>query len=221
MKLISLLLATLVAANSVKAEQTYDFPKTIDNKASYVFYSHGYIVEGDNPTPIHPRWGKYDFPAVKQKLADPSYHLIAAHRPANTDPFDYGRKLAKQVNELIDAGVPANNISLVGFSRGGFITAITSNYLKNKEVNFVILAACTSGLGKNSEIKIYGKLLSMYETSDSVGSCDQVVARSGNTVTSYQEVAISTGKEHGAFYRPVDEWLPPVKAWLKREQAEN
>ena len=214
---LSLLLA-FAFNNSVLAKQSYDFPGSIDKNASYVFYSHGYIVQGDNEKPVHPKWGVYDFPAVKSELSDSSYKLIAYHRPANTSPFEYSQKLAAQTNELLSNGVPAKNISLVGFSQGGFITAITSNILKNTELNFVILAACTSSLGRNKDIRIHGHLYSIYETSDAVGSCNEVVARSGDTVTSYKEISISTGKEHGAFYRPIEPWLTPVKAWLKRDK---
>lgn len=219
MKLLWFTLGILTFNSSVLANPKYAFPEVIDKNASYVFYSHGYIVEGENPTPIHERWGQYDFPAVKAQLADPDYHLIATHRPAKTHPFKYAEKLAAQVNKLIENGVPAQNISLVGFSRGGFITAITSNYLKNKNINFVILAACTSGLAKREEIAIYGHLFSVYETSDSVGSCSDVVARRVDTVSSFEEISISTGKEHGAFFKPRKEWLTPVKNWLKRHKS--
>lgn len=215
-KVICLLFATC-SLNSQAAAQTHEqFPKVIDSKSAYVFYTHGYIVEGNNAKPVHPRWGVYDFPAIKKQLADPSYQLIATHRPANADPFVYAKKLAKQVNSLIEQGVQPNQISLVGFSRGGFITALATSYLKNKELNIAILAACTSALGRNKEVVVYGNLLSIYETSDSVGSCNKVAERSGDNVKSYREIAISTGKEHGAFYRPIDEWLQPVRAWLQK-----
>jgi pimeloyl-ACP methyl ester carboxylesterase len=185
------------------------------------FYSHGFIVEGDDPKPVHNRWGVYDFPAIKEKLADTEYQLIATHRPAKTDPFEYAEKLAEQVSQLLTRGVPAKNIFLVGFSRGGFITALTSSYLKNSNINLVILAACTSGMAKRKDLTIYGNLFSIYETSDSVGSCDDVVQRSGETVSSYRELAISTGEEHGAFYRPISEWLVPVKNWIKLKIVNN
>jgi len=219
LKLLLLIIGMIIYSNSTVADSSSVLPKIIDKNTSYVFYSHGYIVEGDNPKPIHERWGTYDFPAIKKELLDSSYQLIATHRAANTNPFVYAKKLAEQVNNLIKKGVPAKKISLIGFSRGGFITAITSSYLKNKDVNFVILAACTSGLAQKKNVTIYGHLLSIYETSDSVGSCDDVVARSTDTVSSYHEISISTGKEHGAFYTPLNSWVLPIKTWLKRNKS--
>ena len=78
------------------------------------------------------------------------------------------------------------------------------------------MAACTSRLAKNEEVVIYGSLLSIYETSDGVGSCNNVVKRNPEAIKSYKEISISTGKEHGAFYTPDSTWLIPLKIWLKR-----
>lgn len=210
----------LFSSSSYGGEIFESFPDKINSSDKYVFYSHGLIVEGTDPTPIHGRWGQYNFPTIKKELADSSYHLIATHRSAKTHPFKYAEQLSKQVTKLLKNGVPANSISLVGFSRGGFITAIASSYLKHMDLNFVILAACTSGLAKRAEVAIYGYLFSVYEASDSVGSCDEVVARSVDTVSSYKEISISTGKEHGAFFTPRKEWIVPVKAWLKRKKPQ-
>ena len=193
----------------------------IDPQMSYVFYLHGYIVEGDDPTPKHSRWGVYDFPAIKTALMSSEYQLTAEHRPKNTDPFDYAQTLADKVNKLIENGVPANNISIIGFSRGGLITAITSSKLANKDINFAILAACTSGLGNNPDIMLHGHILSIYETTDSVGSCDEATSRNPETIASYKEISISTGKEHGAFYQPIAQWVLPVKRWLLKEKREK
>ncbi|WP_416306446.1 alpha/beta hydrolase [Neptunicella sp. SCSIO 80796] len=197
------------------AAQVQDaFPDKINPKHNYVFYSHGFIVEGENATPVHPRWGKYDFPAVKNQLSDDGYQLIAYHRPKDTDPREHAALLAKNVNQLIDAGVPPQHIALVGFSRGGFITIVASNQLKNSQVNFAILAGCGDSIINHPEFQFYGRILSIYETSDQIGSCDAVNQRSNNATT-YTELSISTGKEHGAFYLPREEWLVPLKQWLK------
>ncbi|WP_462159696.1 alpha/beta hydrolase [Pseudoalteromonas sp. GB56] len=206
----------------VHAGNTYsELPEVVDPTASYIFYSHGYIVEGDDSRPEHPRWGVYDFPAVVSAIAElgapkRNFTIIAEHRAKNTDSFAHAKKLESQVRQLISRGVLAKNITLIGFSRGGYITAITSSYLANKDIKVVILAACTSGLAKQPHIQLYGHVLSIYETSDSVGSCDEVVARNPDNIASYQEVAITTGKEHGAFYQPSEQWLMPLKIWLSR-----
>jgi hypothetical protein len=108
--------------------------------ASYVIYSHGLIVEGDDPKPISPKYGQYDFPAIKQAICD-----------------------------------------------GGDVVQAPG-------------------------LTLGGNLLSIYETSDELGPCTKLAARSH--LTSFKEVAISTGKKHGAFFQPLPEWVRPLPAWI-------
>ncbi|GAA5218508.1 alpha/beta hydrolase [Corallincola platygyrae] len=193
------------------------FPEQINENGKYVFYSHGFIVEGTNPTPVHDRWGVYDFPAIKAALADSDYHLIAYHRPKGTDPFAHAQRLANDVGRLLKSGVPANQITIMGFSRGAFITALTSHNLEQTPVNTILLAGCGRIISsKYADIKMNGAFLSVYETSDGAGSCDKLRNRSSR-ITSFDEWSISTGKEHGAFYRPIPEWVGPVKQWIKEK----
>jgi hypothetical protein len=191
------------------------FPVKVNASDKYVFYSHGLIVEGDDPTPISPLFGKYEFPQIKQALADEGYHLIAYHRPKNTQAKAFAKKLVKDVNLLIEQGIKPENITLLGFSRGGEITIRTSHYLKSPKVRIGLLAACVRDLEDSSELRLYGRIYSIFETSDSVGSCQFLIKQSPQ-VTRFNEVAISTGQGHGAFYRPLPEWIDPVKAWLNQ-----
>lgn len=189
-------------------------PEPIKPNAHYVFYSHGYIVEGDNPKPIHKEWGVYDFPAVKAALKSEHYELIAYHRPKKTDPFLFAKKLANDVNTLISKGVKPENITLLGFSRGGALSILTSNELKNEKINTIILAGCAGLIKRNKAVQVYGHVRSIYETSDQVGSCNFLIERSEH-VASFKEIAISTDLSHGAFYLPRPDWVNPVKSWIE------
>ena len=214
MKFLLPFLSALLSATASANPSEIELPEVIDPSAKYVFYSHGFIVEGDNPKPVHQRFGTYDFPAIKQALADESYTLIAQHRAANIAPHLHRDALVSAVGRLLDAGVAARNITLVGFSRGGALTIMASDKLKNAQMNYVILAGCAGLVKRHADLQLFGNVLSIYETSDSVGSCDFVQARSP-AISSFSEIAISTGKEHGAFYLPQEQWLSPVKEWLK------
>jgi hypothetical protein len=35
-------------------------------------------------------------------------------------------------------------------------------------------------------------------------------------LTSFEEIAISTGKGHAAFFQPLPEWVGPLKKWIER-----
>ena len=197
------------------AGDIYDkFPEQIKANEKYVFYSHGFIVEGTNPTPKNERWGVYEFPAIKKSLADSQYNLIAYHRPKGTDPFVNAKSLANDVRKLLKKGVEANHITIMGFSRGAFITSLTSHYLEKTPVNTVLLAGCGRIVSnKYSDIKINGAFLSIYETTDGAVTCEKLKNRSPQ-LTSFDEISITTGEEHGAFYRPIPEWVVPVKQWV-------
>lgn len=211
--------STLLTSLSASAGQVYEsFPDTIKADEKYVIYAHGYIVEGTNPKPVHPEWGVYDFPADKHALADDGVNVISYHRPAKTNPFEFAKKQAADVKSLIAAGVPESNIYLVGFSRGGAITILTSNELKSDKVNTIVLAGCAGFIKNNKDIEVYGPVYSIFETSDQVGSCQFLIDRSSK-VQSFEEISISTGKSHGAFYRPIEEWVSPVRAWINGQST--
>ena len=193
-----------------------ELPERIDANAKFVFYSHGYIVEGDNPRPEHPRWGVYDYPLVKKVLSDDDYILVAHHRAEGTDPKLYARSLADDARKLIAAGVQPQNISFVGFSRGGVITIMVSNLLRSDEIRFAILAGCGGFIADSPDIEMHGDILSIRESSDSlVGSCSPLIERNEST-RSFRELVISTGEEHGAFYKPLPVWVDPLKEWIKK-----
>jgi hypothetical protein len=145
--------------------------------------------------------------------------LIAYHRPKGTDPFVHAESLARDVRKLLKNGVLAKHITIMGFSRGAFITAITSHNLEVTPVNTILLAACGRiASNKYAEIKANGDLLSIYETTDGNGTCKKLQNRSVN-LKSFEEISISTGKEHGAFYRPIPEWIAPVKRWIREKSS--
>lgn len=159
--------------------------------------------------------GIYDSPNILKTLSSFNAIVISEHRKAKSSPLKHAEKLQNQVNRLLERGVSPRNITLIGFSRGGYITALASNMIQNANINYVILAACTSSLELNEDVVLTGHVLSIHESSDSVGSCNEVVKRNPRAVSSFKEIEISTGLEHGAFYRPIDAWISPVKFWLE------
>ena len=205
----------MLAPLGCQAVELYDhLPDAIHADERYVIYSHGLIVEGNDPKPISPRYGQYDFPAIKQALFSAGgFNLIAYQRPKNTDFNGYVETLKSWVRRLLKAGVPPSRITLVGFSRGGQTTAYASSDLAAEGINTALLAICTAGdFEREPPLVLAGNLLSIYETSDELGSCAKLAARSH--LVSFKEVAISTGRKHGAFFQPLPQWVQPLKAWI-------
>ena len=195
-------------------------PADLDNTGKFIVYSHGFIVEGTDPRPIHPDWGVYDFPAVKKVLSEPDTTVISLHRPAGINAEDHSETLVSLVRELMSKGVKQSQITMVGFSQGGYITSLASNKLKSTPINTVILATCWSWKDKETDVKLNGNVLSIYELSDEVGSCDSLAKRS-DKMLSYKEIAINTGKDHGAFFTPRAQWVDPVKKWINTLSQDN
>jgi len=197
------------------AEIFSDFPADIQTDANYAFYSHGLIVEGTDQRPRHPEFGVYQFPEIVQALhAQGNFNLIAQHRPARTVPEVHAQQLIGWVNRLLDAGVLAENITLIGFSRGAQITLLASDELRESGINTVVMAVCFDGdYPSDPPLKLGGHVLSLFETSDVVNSCSTLLQRSTDAI-SVQEIAITTGLRHGAFYTPHNAWLTPLRAWL-------
>jgi pimeloyl-ACP methyl ester carboxylesterase len=212
-----LLLGTLFVSCTATAVEIYaEFPGDINPQDRYVIYSHGLIVEGDDPSPTHPSFEPYEFPEIKTALFDGGgFNLIAHHRPANTDADGYVMVLESWVRRLIEAGVSPQRITLVGFSRGGYLTGMASSRLKDVGLNTALMAACVGGrLGGGPPLPFSGNVLSIYETSDQALSCDGLAT--DDSPISFDEVAISTGRRHGAFFVPLMEWLDPLRDWIRR-----
>ena len=213
LKILAFFVALIPASSG--AVEIYDsFPDTIHANERYVIYSHGRIVEGNGPTPTSPEYGVYDFPAIKRALFEGGgFNLIAPQRPKNPDYGRYVDTLELWVRRLLDAGVKPSRITLVGFSRGGQLTAWVSGRLEHEGINTAILAICDNEDFVSDPPLIFGgNFLSIYETTDVVGSCSKLAARSH--LNSFKEIAISTGKKHGAFFQPLPEWVVPLKAWI-------
>jgi len=213
-KLNLILCAAMFSSLSHAGNLYTQFPETIHPEQKYVFYSHGLIVEGDNLMPEDERWGVYDYIAVRKALRDPEYNLIAYHRPEKTVPDSFAEKLADDVRRLIDNGVKPENITLLGFSRGGEITLLASSKLRLDKINTILLAVCGGVVKSQPEYQAFGRVSSIYETSDFAGSC-QFLQDRNKQLESFRETSITTGKEHGAFYQPLPQWLEQVKKWMK------
>ncbi len=216
-KFLILLLVSCVLNAGVIFESV---PGSIDSSKQYVIYLHGAIIERGDKKPIHPRFGLYDFPAIQQAFADKDLVLISEQRKPRTVPKVYVEKIKNQVDLLIKKGVPAKNITIVGFSKGAGITIIASDRIKNTELNYVIMANCGDWYEQSEilmKLQLTGHVLSIFEESDAPGTCRKIVGRSKN-IQSFKEIKTQTGKAHGTFFLPRDVWMQPVFDWIFRKK---
>jgi putative hemolysin len=196
----------------------FAFPTPIDPQQRYLFYLHGKIIEDQGLPAVSPDFGEYEYGAILQALSEGRLRVISEQRPKDTDPLQYAQYVAGQVNTLLEAGVPPENITVVGASKGGGIAIYVSNMLKNEQVNFVPMAICspeTVAALIDEQVVLYGNVLSIYDSADDLsGSCADLFAYSeGKGLSRHEEIVLQVGTGHGILYQPLDEWVMPVLEW--------
>jgi hypothetical protein len=190
-----------------------DVPASIDPSARYVIYLHGRILEVQGRRAVSPDFGRYEYDAILEALADKGLVVISELRGRDTGTA-YAKRVGAQVRKLVAAGVPARHITVAGFSKGGFLARAAAAELADPAVNFVLMAAC----GPRAEEPrragtLKGRILSLYDESDEMaGSCQRLFASGMET----KEVRLTTGLRHGLFFRPRPEWLDLAADWARR-----
>lgn len=206
-------LSSLLFVPASHAAPSYPMPAAITPSANYLFFFHNYYVETKGPD------GDCKYFDILKSFADKGYTVIAEIRPKDVTVIEYAKKGAADVRKLVDAGVPLQNITVAGHSKGGVIVLRVASLLEMPKVNYVIMAGCgIKGLEKGypdfSLLK--GNFLSVYAGSDKIaGSCQAEFAKAGEGFTA-KELALESPAGHQLFFKPADLWLEPMFAWLKQ-----
>ena len=211
------------AENSPASLSIYqDVPPSIDVSRKYLFYMHGIAVEQFGRNAVTPDYGRYEYDDIVKALAGKGFVVVSEVRSQGTRP-DYGRKVAGQVQSLLAARVPPENITVSGHSKGGMLSMVASAALGEPKVNFVIMAGCGAGRfarGFEETVRqiaprLKGRMLSLYDTVDrEAGSCQAAFDRAQGL--EYKETTLKTGLGHGLFYSVHKEWIDLVTDWASK-----
>jgi hypothetical protein len=191
-------------------------PGQSQTSTRYVIYLHGRIVETkQDRRPTDDTFGTFEYDAILDSLRRPGFVVLSEQRPPRTDSDSFANHVAQQVDSLVRSGVSPDAITVMGFSKGGWIAILTSARLRNPAVSFVIMAACGPWAFDRQDLYVTGRLLSLYETSDSLGvSCAPLFARRSPR-SQTREIALSLGLGHGTFFQPRSAWLGPAITWAE------
>jgi len=192
-------------------------PATPDTTTLYLFYLHGLIVEIAGIRPKSEEHGYYEYSLILEELAKEGYLVISEARKKDTQVQPYAEKIAEQIKTLINKGVSSENIIIVGASKGGAIAAYVSTALKEKRLNFVILAGLFEKYLVDENLKLYGNVLSIHDRSDKLGITPQKYFQRSEGLGSFEEIILDLDKGHGIIYQPYREWIDPMIKWLQRE----
>jgi hypothetical protein len=218
MRSIATALFLLLMHASVAQTISASLPRPIDKNGRYLFYLHGGVVTNLGDNAINngaPEWGPYQYSNILDSLRNRGFYVVSERRlPEVTDSF-YAVKLSGQVDSLLTAGVQVKNIVIVSASAGWSISFRASALLKNKSLRFVKMGGCREyELKEVSNTQLYGHFLSIIEKTDPRGSCKELFDQQKG-VTSFKEVMLNTGLNHGFFYKARKEWMDPITGWVQ------
>lgn len=191
-------------------------PQDVDSSQTYLFYLHGGVVQQQGVHAVSQYYGAYDYLAILYTLSSYNFQVISEARPKDTDEIAYAQIITQQVDSLLQGGVAPENLVLVGASQGAYITLEAAYRIKNKNLKYVILGLCSDYALKyfsKYEKELHGNFLSIYESSDSKGSCESLF-RNIPAESAFREIELNMGIDHAFLYKPYDEWIIPLVKWV-------
>lgn len=211
-------LLPLLALGQDAASLRRDIPANVDPAARCLIYLHGAIIENHGIRPTDAKYGTYEYAEIVSALERKGFAVITEARPKGTDSKEYAQKVVEQINTLLKAGVPPNRITVVGASKGSVIAMIASTALKNRDVNFVIMANCNDWMMRTHDIDLHGNVLSIYDVKDEIGRTCQPFFDKASGLNRRKEVELQIGTGHAILYQPLPEWIDLIDEWA-RESA--
>ncbi len=214
----AILFSLFIISSAFGQTITNSLPKKIDKTGRYLFYLHAKIVEEQGVDGISQEFGKYEYKNILNTLSTAGFVVLSEPRPKNTNSEKYADKVVAQVDSLLKAKVTPEHITVVGASKGAWISIIVSSKLKNANINYVLMGICDDAYDYSLDMfKICGNVLSIYEKSDSLGgSCAKLISNNKDCISGTKELELNLGNGHGFLFKPYDEWINPVIAWAKQ-----
>lgn len=216
--------ALLLWAPPTQAAPFEQVLKTPDPQAKYLFYLHGDVLEDPDRHGMSRRYGVYLYDRIIEHFEDRGLVVIEEVRP-KTSPNAYAAKVVRQVRSLMATGIPARNITVSGFSKGGHIALLVASSLGNPEVGYVIMAGCGKGMSgagfqhflkTKRGMRLQGRILSIYAGSDlEAGSCRPAMEQASGAGIQFREIRLKSGKGHGLFFQPRPEWVEPTAIFAR------
>jgi hypothetical protein len=191
-------------------------PDNPDITQRYLFYLHGLIVEEAGIRPRSEEHGYYEYQLILEALAREGFIVISEARPKGTEIQAYADTLAAQIKALLAKKVVPGNITVVGASKGGVISAYVSTILKEKGINFVILSGLFEKCLVDESLKLYGNVLSIHDRSDKQSMTPSLYFQRSEGNGKFKAIVLNLDIGHGLIYRPYREWLDPLVDWVTK-----
>jgi predicted esterase len=195
-------------------EPSYGIPSAFKPTANYLLFLHNYYVETKGPD------GDCKYYDILKAFADKGFIVVSELRPKDATVTEWAKKTEANIQKILDAGVPQEQITVAGHSKGAVIAIQAASLLGKPKINYVILAGCgieslSSAYPDFSQLK--GNFLSVYATSDKVASsCSTAFSQAKQDVL-LKEIVLESPAGHQLFFKPTDVWFEPIVGWLKEK----
>ena len=181
----------------------------------YLFFLHNAYLEMFGPESAHKEYGKVEYTQVLDYFRRQGFTVMSEMRPRGTDGEAYAAKVAKQVDSLLRNGAMAEDITVAGTSKGGYIAQLVCGRVRNPRVSYVFIGSCNGQQGIDGVVYT-GRVLSIFERSDDIGrSCAGLQAGEQNRLTEYREIELNTGLRHGFLFPG---WMEHTAKWARHEK---
>ena len=183
----------------------------------HIYYLHGKINEEQGRNAVSEKFGKFEIDEILKQLNVNNSVIHCEIRSKDTDVKIYATKISREIDSLINSGIPPKNITIVGASKGAIIAMNISNINKHN-INYVFLAGNNDYQEKNNDWKFHGQILCIYDLSDDIaGKNYNYWKEKPNYSTIFEQLEIKTNLGHGFLYKPLKEWINPTKEWIKNQ----
>ena len=190
---------------------------TIPTEDRYIIFLHGRHLETHDLIELHTEYGRMEYNEILSAFNKRGLKVLSQKRSSNVNTRDYALKIISQVDSLMLEGIPPQNITIAGASKGGYIAQYISTFSNNPDLNLVFIASFRKEDIHNLEdINYCGKILTIYENSDLFGvSAIQRKINSTCKIEQFKEIELTTGLKHGFLIKALDEWIEPTSQWAK------
>ncbi len=197
--LLSLLLLAGLAGRTAQAEDL-------------VIYLHNAWYEKHKGGEPHPKFGVYDMDGIKAALGQ-EVSFEAPERAAGLSPSAAAEALVNRLEDKIAQGRDPWTVKVIGASKGAYIAMLASELMRKPAVRWVLVGGCNPKRLRGREPELTGRVLSIYETSDTVaGPCPTGTPLTRST-QSFRQISINAGTNHGFLFTADPAWVGPAKDW--------
>ncbi|MDH7444952.1 alpha/beta hydrolase [Aquimarina sp. 2201CG14-23] len=185
------------------------------NDDQFIFFLHNRFLETHDLNDSHPEFGRTEYKEIIAEFEKSGFKVISEKRDGNVNARAYAIGIVNQIDSLLEKGVKPRKITVVGTSKGGYISQYVSTLAHNPDLNFVFIASFrNSDITNISEINYCGNILTIYEKSDPFGvSALERKKTSSCEIKHFKEIELNTGMGHGFLFKPLKEWINPTVKW--------